>query len=541
MSEPAVADVVEAVAAARGDHECMVTRFRRATWRATIDRTHRLANVLVGRGLGAHRERSELRNHESGQDHLGIYLHNCHEYLESMIGSWMARVAPFNINYRYRAAELAYLLDDAGPAVIVVHSTFTPTLWAALGGASQRPLVIQVPDDSGNPLLPDAVWYDEALAASDADPPPVAPSPDDLYLLYTGGTTGKPKGVLWRNGDALVECFAGIRSATTAADYVTFPRRGPRSLPVPPFMHGAGHWIAMRTLTSGGTVCIQDRPERFDAAEILGTVERERVDFLLIVGDAFAVPLLDELDRHRYDTSSLNVVVSGGAALSAANKQRLVARLPTIMLIDGVGSSEAGGQLTQVSSSGSPRAGRSFATTAGNHILSDDLTRRIDVGSRDVGWLAKTGRLALGYLGDEAKTAAAYPVVDGVRYAVPGDRAAFTADGEIRVLGRDSTTINTGGEKVFAEEVEEALKRHPEVADCLVVGRPSRRWGNEVVGVVATTPGSDVDADGLIDLAGRSLARYKLPKAIVFVDTIARSPAGKPDYGWAASIVGPSA
>ncbi|MEY4175428.1 MAG: hypothetical protein RI900_2593 [Actinomycetota bacterium] len=529
-----VAEVHEAIAATRPDDTCLVFRDRRLTWGDVTERTRRLANHLLGAGLGCRTERSDLQGHESGQSHLAIYLHNGNEYLECMLGSFKARVAPFNVNYRYVAEELRYLLLDSSAEAVVVHSQFAPTLAEVLPELPKLRVILQVPDESGHSLLPGAVWYEDALAAASADRPDVQWSPDDLYILYTGGTTGMPKGVLWRNGDANVECFGGSR-ADTLEGVVAEATGGLKSLLAPPFMHGAGHWVSFRTWNSGGCVYVQSVPERLDPADIWGLIEREQLNFLLIVGDAFGRPLLDELDRTRYDLSSLTVMLSGGAPLSANLKDEFLTHLPTMMVVDGLGSSEAGGQLSQVSAGGAATTG-TFPISPGNHVLSADLDRELQAGDPEIGWLAKSGRLALGYLGDPAKTARTYPVVDGVRYAVPGDRARLRADGVIELHGRDSVTINSGGEKIFAEEVEAAVKRHPAVYDCVVAGRPSERWGNEVVAVVRVRPGHTVTDDELRIEAERHIARYKLPKAFVYVPEIVRSPSGKADYRWAKDI-----
>ena len=529
--EYSVAEIHEAIAASRPDDECLVFRDRRLTWAQVTDRTRRLANHLIAAGLGVRTERSELQGHESGQSHLAVYLHNGNEYLESMLGAFKARVAPFNVNYRYVAEELRYLLLDSNAEAVVVHSQFAPTLAEVLGDLPQLRVILQVPDASGHALLPGAVWYEDALAAASGERPAVEWSPDDLYILYTGGTTGMPKGVLWRNGDANVECFGGSR-ADTLDEIVAEAVGGLRALLGPPFMHGAGHWMSFRTWNAGGTVFVQSTPERLDPTDIWGLIERERLSFLLIVGDAFARPLIDELARHDYDLSTLTVLLSGGAPLSANLKEELLAHLPTLMIVDGLGSSEAGGQLSHVSAgSGAPTG--TFPIAPGNHVLSADLDREVDPGEDELGWLAKSGRLALGYLGDAPKTARTYPVIDGVRYAVPGDRARLRADGTIELHGRDSVTINSGGEKIFAEEVEAALKHHPDVYDCVVAGRPSERWGNEVVAVVRLRDGATADESALLTEAERHIARYKLPKAFVFVDEVVRSPSGKADYRWA--------
>ncbi|HEY4609151.1 MAG TPA: AMP-binding protein, partial [Ilumatobacteraceae bacterium] len=459
--EFSVAEVHEAIAATRPDAECLVFRDRRFSWRDVTERTRRLANYLIGSGLGVQVERSALAGHESGQDHLAVYLHNGNEYLEAMLGAFKARVAPFNVNYRYVAEELRYLLTDSGASAVVVHSQFAPTLRAVMDELPKLRVILQVPDESGNDLLPGAVWYEDALASSSPDKPEVEWSPDDLYILYTGGTTGMPKGVLWRNGDANVECFGGS-PAGTIEEVLAAADGSLKALLAPPFMHGAGHWMAFRTWNLGGTVYIQSIPERLDPADIWKLVEHERLNFLLIVGDAFARPLLDELDATSYDLQSLTVLLSGGAPLSSGLKEEFLAHLPSLIIVDGLGSSEAGGQLAHVSVGTMATTG-TFAISPGNHVLSADLDRELQPGHEELGWLAKSGRLALGYLGDAGKTARAYPVVEGVRYAVPGDRARLRADGVVELHGRDSVTINSGGEKIFAEEVEAAIKAHADV------------------------------------------------------------------------------
>ncbi|MFZ1491332.1 MAG: acyl-CoA synthetase [Ilumatobacteraceae bacterium] len=533
-AEFTVGEVHEAIAATRPERECIVFRDRRLTWAEVTDRTRRLANYLNGRGLGCHVERSAgLEGHESGQDHLGIYLYNGNEYLEAMLGAFKGRVAPFNVNYRYVAEELTYLLADARPSGLVYHSRFAPMLAAIVGDLPGIEVLLQVADETDHPLLPGAVWYEDALASASPEPPPPA-SPDDLYILYTGGTTGMPKGVLWRQADALTECMGGARDAVRVDDFVA-AATGRRALLAPPFMHGAGHWMSFGTWNTGGTVFVQDDPGHLDPADILELVERERIEFLLIVGDSFARPLLDELDRKAYDLSSLAVVLSGGATLSAHYKDALLQHLPTAIVIDGLGSSEAGGQLAHVSTGGCASTG-TFALTEGNHVLSDDLSRELSPGDPEIGWLAKSGRLALGYLGDRAKTQRTYPVVNGRRYVVPGDRARLTADNMVQVLGREAATINTGGEKVFAEEVESALRQHPDVYDCIVTGRPSERWGQEVVAVVQLREGSPATSADVLNEAARHIARFKVPKLVVFVDRVVRSPSGKADYRWARAV-----
>ncbi|MGZ4769786.1 MAG: acyl-CoA synthetase [Ilumatobacteraceae bacterium] len=532
--EFSVAEIHEAIAATRPDAECLVFRDRRLTWAQVTERTRRLANHLIDSGLGVHFERPGLARHESGQDHLAVYLHNGNEYLESMLGAFKARVAPFNVNYRYVAEELRYLLHDSNAAAVVVHSQFAPTLAEVLLALPTVRVILQVPDQSGHDLLPGAMWYEDALASASPERPNVEWSADDLYILYTGGTTGMPKGVLWRNGDANIECFGGS-DAETLDDVVATATGGLKALLAAPFMHGAGHWMSFRTWNLGGAVYVQSNPDRLDPADIWSLVERERLNFLLIVGDAFARPLLDELESSTYDLHSLTVLLSGGAALSVGLKEKFLQHLPSLMIVDGLGSSEAGGQLAHVSA-GTRASTGTFAISPGNHVLSADLDRELAAGEDELGWLAKTGRLALGYLGDASKTERTYPVIDGVRYAVPGDRAKLRADGVVELHGRDAVTIVSGGEKIFAEEVESAIKAHPDVYDCVVAGRPSERWGNEVVALVHMRSGGPEDEASLLAEAERHIARYKLPKAFVFVPEVVRSPSGKADYRWAKRI-----
>jgi 3-oxocholest-4-en-26-oate---CoA ligase len=537
-----LAKIHEAVAAAVPDRECLVSGSRRFSWAEVAERTRRLANHLLGAGLGRVVDRARLAGHESGQDHVAIYLHNGNEYLETMLAAYKSRTVPVNVNYRYVAEELTHVLGDSAAVAIVYHEAFAPTLAEIRDELPALRHLVQVPDGSGHDLLPGAVDYEAALAAASPERPPVTPSPDDLYLLYTGGTTGLPKAVLWRQADIAVAAF-GIHDADrrefTSLDAVVeaAARDGGslRFLPTPPFMHGAGHWNAFSAWCKGHPVVIQSVTDRLDAADIWRTVERERVGLLLIVGDAFARPLIAELDRGDYDVSSLRIVLSGGAALSSPAKADLLDRLPGVTLIDGVGSSEAGGQMRKIHTAGGDTDTGIFRPEPDTVVLAEKLDQVLEPGHDGAGWLAKRGRIPLGYLHDEAKTAATFPVVDGVRYSVPGDRAVLRADGAVELRGRDSVTINTGGEKVFAEEVEAALMHHPAVWDCVVCGRPSARWGQEVVAIVQLTDGADATPDELLDEAGRHVARYKLPKEILFRTAILRSPSGKADYRWAAA------
>ncbi|MCG8587879.1 MAG: acyl-CoA synthetase [Proteobacteria bacterium] len=534
-----LAVVHEAVAAAIPERECLIFRDRRFTWAQVTDRTRRLADVLRQHGLGCHRERSELSNWESGQDHVALYLYNGNEYMEGMLGAYKARTAPFNVNYRYVEEELIYLFDNADARAVIYHAAFAPVLEKVRPKLSQVKLWLQVADESGHALLPGALDYEAALGAASPDPLPETPSPDDLYILYTGGTTGMPKGVLWRQEDIFKAALSAGATPKNLDDVIARVTAGPgpRSLPCPPFMHGAAHWVAFNMWHVGGTVLVQSEPTRLDPDDIWSTVEREQANTITIVGDAFARPLLDQLDVKSYDLSSLAMVTSGGAILTAGIKDEILAKLPHVRVMDALGSSETGAQGSNFSTADAKASTGSFAMAPDNEVLKQDLSGLVEPGSDEVGWLARRGNVPLGYYKDAEKTARTFPEVDGVRYSVPGDRAQVGADGSLKLLGRDSVTINSGGEKIFAEEVEHALKHHPQVYDAVVVGTPNERWGSQVTAIVQLRQGASADdaglESGLNEVAATHIARYKLPKAFVFVDQVTRAPSGKADYRWA--------
>ena len=533
---PAAAD---AVAAVIGDRELVIQGDRRYTYAQIVERSNRLATYLHSRGLGCQTERSALAGHEVGQDLLGIYAYNGPEYVEAMLGAWRARVAPFNVNYRYVKNELQYLLADAGATALIYHAAFAQRVNDVLPQLPRLRVLIQIADESGNDLVHGAVDYESIVGSGPAQPPPVEPSPDDLYVLYTGGTTGMPKGVLWRQHDIFMTSFGGRNMytgelATSYDDFATRVTAGPgtKLFTLPPLMHGAAQWSVMTAITTGQTVVFSTAPSRFDADEVVRTIEREKVLAVQVVGDAMARPLADAIERGSADVSSLAVVANGGALLTPTAKQRLIDIKPGLIVIDGVGSSETGIQMSHTSATGAVSTGK-FSAGPDTLVAAEDLDSILQPGHDGMGWLAQRGYVPLGYKGDAAKTAKTFPVIDGVRYSIPGDRARHLADGGIVLLGRESQTINSGGEKIFVEEVETALLSHPAVADVVVSARPSERWGQEVVAIVALADGATADAQDLIEHASSSIARYKLPKAIVFRPVIERSPAGKADYRWA--------
>lgn len=538
-----LATVNEAVAEAVADREAIVFRDRRITYRQLTERTRRFANFLIDHGLGAHTERHALADWESGQDHLGIYLYNGNEYLESMVGAFKARVAPFNVNYRYVDEELLYLLNDAGTRALVFHSSLARHVEAIRHQVPTLEVLVQV-NDEPRPLLDGAIEYEAALASSSPEKPDLDWSPDDLYILYTGGTTGMPKGVLWTQRDILVASLGARRTNGEVIDELDgFVSRAlashRKTLPAPPFMHGAGHWSSFQAFHTGGTVVIQDEVKRFDAAGVVESIEREGVNILMLVGDAFGRPLLDALRASGATCPELRNVITGGAIFTAKLKAELLDVLPHINIIDTAGSSETGGQASHTSNAKVGAATGTFKLSPHNAVLNDDMTRALEPGHDGLGWWARAGNIPLGYLGDEEKTRRTFPVVDGVRYSVPGDKVRLLDDNTLELHGRESVTINSGGEKIFAEEVEHAIKHHPDVYDAVVAGRPSERWGNEVVAIVQTRGGMTVSEESLKTECAKHIARYKLPKAFVFIDKILRSPNGKADYRWAKAQVAP--
>lgn len=545
-----LAEVQEALSERLALREAVVTAQRRLSWRDLTERTRRLANVFLGAGVSVYEERPTLAQHEAGQERVAICLLNGHEYLEAILGAFKARAAPCNVNYRYVESELEQLLADMRPRAVVYHAEFAPRLGAALSrlesaGRVRRPLLLQVADRSREPLLPGALDYEAALAGAPPDRPDLEWSPDDLYVLYTGGTTGHPKAVLWRQADIFVTALGGRNFRERGREWSSLEeiveaaaqREGARGLSAAPFMHGTGQWVSFQVLHTGGAVVVQGVVDRFDAADVLDTAERERVTLLTIAGEAFAAPLIGAMDERHRDLSSISVVSTSGAALSPKSKAALMARLPGVRIRDVMGSSEAGPLADNLVLPGAAEPGVvRFRPDPHTCVVDDERCHLLAPGHEGTGWLARGGRIPLGYMNDAGRTEATFRTVEGRRLTIPGDRARLLADGTLEILGRDAVTINSGGEKIFAEEVEAAVRHHRGVRDVIVVGRPSERWGSEVVAIVEPEPGESVDEADLLDTCSREIARYKLPKAIITVDHVRRSPAGKADYSWARAV-----
>ena len=512
-------DLFEAVTDAVSDREAVVSGDERITYAALDERANRLAHVLLDQGV------------QPG-DGVALVLRNGHEYLEAMLAAFKVRAVPINVNTRYTTDELNYLLDDAQPRVVLVEQDLRDRVEAALAQVGPAARTITRGSE-----------YEAALAGSDQHRPAVARSGDDLYLLYTGGTTGLPKGVLWRHEDLVFGALGGGNPGGDPVDHphevVKVARAGrSRCLPASPFTHGTAQWVALSTLLRGGTVIV-DTGLAFDAARLWTLAEREAAAILVIVGDSFARPLADALHSEpgRWDLGELLVVLSGGAILSPTVRTELLTHLPWAVVVDGYGTSETGGQGQMPNWAGQvPGALPRFHVDEDTAVL-DDAGRPAPPGSGLIGRLAHKGHIPLGYHGDPVATAEVFPVLDGQRWAVPGDLARVEADGSVTLLGRGASSINSGGEKVFPEEVEMVIKCYPGVFDAVVVGTPDDRFGERVAAVIEPRPGSVLDLQALESHVREHLADFKVPRRVVVVDQVQRRPTGKADLVWARAQV----
>ena len=519
----------ESLADAQPDHTAVVVGHTTMRWRDLDDRAARLATALADRGVGHDTKVAQL-------------LYNCPEYLEAVFAAFKLRATPVNVNYRYLAEEMTYILDNADAEALVFHGSLGDRVTSALPHLPRLRALLQV--DDGAPLIDGAEWYHEVVDTA-APAARIERSGDDLLFLYTGGTTGLPKGVMWRHVDLFgALAFTGYLSAglelpTTAqqvgevAAALNAEGRSPVNLCAPPLMHGTALFLAISAFVMGGTVVLLGE-RRFNPDELLRLVQQHRVTQLSIVGDAFARPVVQALDAGHYDMSSLQRVVSTGATLSVEHKLAIQRYAPSAVIIDMIGASEGGPFAIAMTAPGSTPSGTAMFTAPPNAVVLDDATGRpLPRGCDEAGMLAVSGPMPQGYYKDPAKSAATFRTIDGVRYTVPGDYAIIDADGTVHLLGRGSVCINTGGEKVYPEEVEVAARSHSGVLDCNAVGVPDDRFGEVVVLVAARVPGSTATDEEVIEHVRARLARYKAPKRVVWVDAIYRSPSGKADYRWA--------
>jgi 3-oxocholest-4-en-26-oate---CoA ligase len=522
------ADVYEAVAARIPDAPCQVQGDRVVTWREFDQRANALAADLVDAGLGH-------------QAKVAAYLYNGPEYLETYVAAFKAGMAPVNTNYRYGPEEIRYLFDNADAEAVVFHASFAPLLEEVRASlpAVRRWYVVA---EEGVESPSWAVDYDGVVGSGAEAPPSTAwgRSGDDLLLLYTGGTTGMPKGVMWRQDDLFHvlgrggNALLGVAPADSVdelASRISGP--GPVMLPACPLMHGTGQFSSFIAMNAGGCIVVLDG-RSFSPEALWATVERRKVNSVVIVGDAFAKPLLAALEaagEGAWDLSSVGMISSSGVMWSQETKEGLLRHLPGAVLFDSFGSSEAVGMGGSVSAAGTAVETAKFTLGERVQVFTDD-GRRVAPGSGEVGMVAVGGWIPLGYYKDSAKTEATFRTIDGQRWSIPGDFASVNEDGSLHLLGRGSVCINTGGEKVFPEEVEEVLKTHPSVRDAVCVGLPDDRFGEVICAVVEPAGGSApaVDETELIEHVRGRLARYKAPRSVVVVDSIGRSPAGKVDY-----------
>ena len=499
-------------------------------------RSNRVANALIEAGVAP-------------GEHVGIYAQNSHEWIEAMLGAFKARAIPININFRYIADELSYLLGNADCVVCVADRGYLPLLEAV---ADRTPTLRQIwwIDDGSDAAtsvgsLP-VTSFDEVTENAPAERPVLERSPDDLYVLYTGGTTGLPKGVMWRQEDVFMALGQGIDSVTgiqVATDHGLAEKAASFDTPmiflvIPPLMHGAAQWGTMGQMFQGHTIALLPR---FSAAGVWELVESVGVHSMLITGDAMGRPMIEHLaeDPSRYDTSSVISVSSSAAIFSPTVKDRFIDVFPNLIITDSIGSSESGFNGLRMVGKGDTqmRGGGPTVTPGPDVVLLDEDLQIIPPGNDTVGKMGRGGNIPLGYYKDEVKTAATFVIAaDGRRYAVSGDFARWEDDGTITLLGRGSTTINSGGEKIHPEEVEQALKDHPAVFDCIVVGVPDERWGQTVAAVVQFRAGVSAELESLAQHARSFVAGYKVPRELHVVDEIRRSPSGKPDYPWASEL-----
>ncbi|QDQ96822.1 acyl-CoA synthetase [Tomitella fengzijianii] len=523
-----IADLIEHCVDLVPDRIAIESGDRACTYAEMDERANRLAHHLIAEGVRP-------------GDRVGLYSRNTIECIVAMIAIFKARAVMVNVNYRYVEKELTHILDDSDAVALIYERQYSDKVAAILPGLPLIAATVVIEDGTDTPYgTHGAVRYDDALAAQPGGRSFGERSGDDLYFLYTGGTTGMPKGVMWRQEDVWRVLGGGINFVTGeyVADEWQLAQEGagnPQMVryPIPPFIHGGSQWAVFQSLFTAGKAVVY--PE-FDGDVAWRIIEKHGVNVLFIVGDAMARPMIDGLLSGDYDTSTLYAIASSAALFSPSVKRQYLDALPNTVLTDSIGSSETG-------FSGMGLITKDTELDAGPRVKIDDSTQvlgedgdPVEPGSGQVGLLARCGILPIGYHKDEAKSAKTFRTIKGVRYSIPGDYATVDADGTVTMLGRGSVSINTGGEKVFPEEVEGAVKSHPGVFDALVVGIPDDRMGSAVAAVVAVRDDAVPSFESVDSAVREHIAGYKTPRALWFVDEIKRSPAGKPDYKWARSV-----
>jgi fatty-acyl-CoA synthase len=520
----------ESIADTIGDAPAVTHGDLSRTWTEYDERAARLAQAMVSAGL-------------TPDSKIGIYLYNCNEYLEAQYAGFKMRGVPVNVNYRYLDEELWYLLDNSDAEAIFFHSSLGDRVARVVDRLPKLKLIVEVTDGPDH-HVDRAVAYED-LVSSHSPMARINRDVNDVYMLYTGGTTGMPKGVMYRIGSmtegfvtgglplvgiAPPEDYSGIAPLIkNSAEQGTLPV----SVPSAPLMHGTGVWIGAFVPHSAGGNVVTMTSRSFSADELLDTVEKKKVNMTVVVGDAFVKPIIRSIDEaaakgKTHDLSSLKIIFSSGVMWSSEVKTQLLDRVEHLVLIDAIGSSE-GAMGTAISMKGLPPQTAKFSMQPTSKVFTDD-DREVQPGSGEIGRLAAGGNVPFGYFKDPEKSARTFRVINGVNYSFPGDLAQIAEDGSIILLGRGSQVINTGGEKVFPEEVEEAVKRVSGVLDCLVVGVDDEKFGQAVTAVVSRNPGDTVDEATIIGNVKTQLAGFKAPKRVVFVDTVPRGPNGKADY-----------
>jgi len=518
-----LADAFDAVAETCAVQEALVQGAHRRTWKELERRARNLSAWMIGCGA-------------TRQGKVAIYTYNHPAYMEGVYAAMKAALVPVNVNYRYREEELRYLLDNADAEIVVVHAEFVSVLRAVVGELPRLRGVLVIDDGSSPTLdgLPNGALYD-AVAEQDRPAPAVTRSPEDHLFLYTGGTTGMPKGVMWRQADLYQRLAGGglmppPDSLDALRAVVANPPIPMRALIGPPLMHGTGWFTGVIAWLAGGTVVLLDNPKRFDAHELWRIIAREKTTSVTIVGDSFAKPMLKALREAEkpYDLSSLTIISSSGVMWSQESKAALLEAAPQLMLIDSFSSSEAVGMGLSVTTAAGVVQTGTFQLSDTTRLFDEEL-RLLDAAPGVKGLVGVGGPQPVGYYKDPEKSARTFVETPHGRFSVPGDWAVVNEDGRtLSLLGRGSVCINTGGEKVFPEEVEEVVKRFPGVQDCVVVGVPDERFGEAITAVVSGP--APIDGDALKDFVKGTLAGYKAPKHVVQVDDVYRSPSGKADF-----------